>query len=231
MKKVIKINIALIALIMSGVLASHAQTASSGNQQPLMNRFYLSGSAGSSKVELKDESRNEEGIDFNFEGTDDSDMAISLMLGMRMSEVFALEAGYMDLGSVEQSFDFNDPRDGDNGSGMLKVSPSGTYIGASLMHDWNIFQFYVRGGVLMWDYDMQVRFDIVNGDQAISQRTQFSKDGTALLYGAGVRMKVAEFWSIGAQFDTTDIDGDTITVVGGAILFDVAAALDSIVNY
>ena len=227
----IKNTLGTLALALS--VAAMSQTAyaqSASDDGGWMNTFYFSVGAGKSSVDLKAESRNEEGIDFNFEGTDDDDMATTYLAGIRLSDIFAIEGGLMDLGTVDQNFTFNDPRDGDSGSGLLKVSPSGIYMGAMLTTDIEFVQLFAKAGVLKWDYDMDLRFDVATDDGAVSQYRDFSKDGTSLLYGAGARIKVANNWSVGFEASFTDIDGDDITIYGGSVLFDVAGWANSVLQ-
>ncbi len=226
MKKTHLKTLALITIALASPLATQAAPEGTfGSMDGVVNRFYVGVGAGQSTVKLQDESRNEEGIDFVFEGTDDGDLATSFIVGFRVSKFFALEGGAIDLGSVDQQFDFHDPRDGDTGSGLLTVAPSGAYIGALLTQDIGLFQVYGRCGVLMWDYDMDIRFDIENenGDGTTSQAGKLSRDGTAMLMGVGVRCQVANHWTVGLDANYTDIDGDKLSVIGGSILFDVTS--------
>ena len=126
MKKTHLKTLALITIALASPLAIQAAPEGTfDSMDGVINRFYVGVGAGKSTVKLKDEARNEEGIDFVFEGTDDGDLATSYIIGFRVSRYLAIEGGAIDLGSVDQQFEFHDPRDGDTGSGLLTVSPSG----------------------------------------------------------------------------------------------------------
>ena len=218
-------------LLVAGMATSASAEDASSTTVGMNHRFYIGLGAGQSSLKLSKESRNEEGIDFDFEGSDDNDLATSFIVGARASRNFGIEGGMINLGSVEQGFSFRDPRDGDTGTGSLEVSPGGIYVGTLLSHDIGQLQLYTRIGVLMWDYDMDLRFDVVEGDGAVSERRDFSKDGTSLFYGAGVRYKIAPNWSFAVDANFTDIDEDEFSVVGASIYFDVATWIERLDMY
>ena len=210
-------TLALMAI--TSISASAAEET--WQEEGFANRFYIGVGAGASKVDLQSGARNEEGIDFVFEETNDSDISTSVMVGWRLNHIFSVEAGYLNLGSVDQTFSFSDPRDGDTGTGILTVSPEGYYGGVLLTHNFGLLQVFGRAGAYMWDYDMETRFDVDTEDGAVSERAKLTRDGSSMIYGVGLRYRATELWSVGADVNWTDVDGDNITTYGIALFWDI----------
>ena len=142
MQKLARVN------VMTGLLMGACLGAVNAQEEPRTRGLYVGIGGGSSAVTLGSGARNEEGIDFSFAGTDDNDMAGKYYFGYWITDWLGIEAGYLDIGQVDQDFDFDDPRSGRAGSGMAEVEASGGYYTLLGSCGYKGFSVFGKAGML-----------------------------------------------------------------------------------
>lgn len=198
-----KSRICSLAAMFAGSLVAQAATAAAETG------FYVGGSYG---ITEKDEARD--GFDafassvFDFVGYDPGTRSNSLdkrsqgygfIGGYRLFENFAIEGGYMQLGTVKyrdrsSGFYTGGPTDFvvnvDSEIGGIAVSALGIL---PVSYRWEL---YGRAGVMFSTHDFKFFFsDNVNG-----LKDEFSESATDFLAGAGASLMLAEVYTVRAEF-------------------------------
>lgn len=182
MKKISKTGLGLAVM-----LAMMGSTAYAAEQ----SRFFVEAGVGMSSVDT--------GLD-NVPGvsTDEEDVFFSIGAGYSFNKMFAIEAGYVDLGEAEVS---------NTATGATaSIGADGFYFGPRLTLEITPqFEAYGRVGMFAWDAEAKNSL----GDSA-------SDDGTDVYFGIGAAYKISDKVSIGAEWtryayedDVDDFDVDT----------------------
>ena len=139
---------------------------------------------------------------------DDSDTSFSLVGGYRVSEYFALEAGYVDFGAMEyRSTGVVDPiglpptaaafSADVEVTGFTMAAIGSVPIGAA-------FDVHGRAGVLFADTEFTVGASMLGSSASDS----FSADSQDLFYGLGVGLQLGQNWSFSLDWQQFKDVGD-----------------------
>ena len=159
---------------------------------------------------------------------DSKDSSYGFVVGWRLSEHFALEGGYLDLGDVkyrehsEGTFFGPDPpeqgtlqKNIDSGTSGIAVSALGIL---PLSYRWEV---YARGGVLIANSTEKI---FVIDDLGTPGRLSFNQSGFDLLAGAGISFSLADIYNVRLEYqrvfdagedetlDAADVDMATLNV-------------------
>lgn len=183
-------SLSLAILLASAMACSAAQAAEQG--------LFLEVGAGLSQIDT--------GLD-NILGVtvDDSDTFFSVGGGYNFNRMFALEAGYTDLGEAKISVP--------SWNYTATLSADGFYFGPRLTAALsNQIDGYARIGMLVWDAEFNDSDGFTGSD-----------DGTDVYFGLGAALRISDQLSLGADWtrymlesDGEDIDVDTF---GGKLKF------------
>lgn len=145
---------------------------------------------------------------FNVPGVsvDDEDVFFSIGGGYNFNKMFAVEAGYTDLGEVSISNIFGD---------YATISADGWYFGPRLTVELSPqIEGYARIGMLAWESTLTSNVGFSGTD-----------DGTDIYFGIGAAFKVSNQLSLGADWTryTMESDGDDVDVdtFGGKLKFSL----------
>ena len=149
---------------------------------------------------------------------DNESQAYGFVVGWRMSEHFAFEGGYMDLGDVKYrehaSGVFLAPEPDPPEAGTLQQnidsSTSGIQLSAlgilPLTYRWEL---YARGGMLISNNTASV---FVIDDLGSSGKLRSTKSGFDLLAGVGISFSVAEIYSLRLEYQRVFDAGEDDTL-------------------
>lgn len=184
-----KTSLNLAILLAAGLAGTAAHAAEQG--------LFLEAGAGLSMIDVPS---------FNVPGVsvDDEDVFFSIGGGFNLNRMFALEAGYTDLGEVSISDIYGD---------YAAVSADGWYFGPRLTAELSPqIDGYARIGMLAWESTLTSNVGISGTD-----------DGTDVYFGLGAALRISDQLSLGADWtrymlesDGEDIDIDTL---GGKLKF------------
>lgn len=152
---------------------------------------YVGGAIGRSYLETE--------FGGEFEEFDGDDTAYKVFLGFGFSEYVRLEAGYVDLGDLEEDLSFVGI-----GSQRVGVSADGPTLGLELgLPLGEYFSITARGGVLFWEAEARVSGFGVRDD------------GEDPFYGVGLRYRLgphASLLGIAERYELEDVDVDVISL-------------------
>lgn len=177
MKQNSKTSLSLAILLATTLAATAAHSADSG--------FFAEVGVGMTKVDTDVD--NIPGV-----SVDDEDMFFSIGGGYSFNKMFALEAGYTDLGEAEISIP--------SIAYSATISADGFYVGPRLTFELAPkFEAYGRIGMLVWD-----------GEFKDSDGYSVSDDGSDIYFGIGAAYKISDQVSLGADWTrfTVESDGD-----------------------
>jgi hypothetical protein len=146
---------------------------------------------------------------------DDEDSSSGFVVGWRMSEHFAFEGGYMDLGEVKYrrhaSGEFvSDPPGPGTFQQNIDSGTSGIQLSAlailPLTYRWEV---YARGGVLVSNNTENI---FVLDELGTGGRARATKSGFDLLGGVGVSFSLAEIYNIRLEYQRVFDAGDDETL-------------------
>lgn len=183
MKQINKTSLSVAVLLATAMIGSSVHAAE-------QNRFFVEAGVGMSSADT--------GINGSGVSVDEDDVFFSIGAGYGFNNMFAMEAGYIDLGEVKVSV----PASAYTATG----SADGFYFGPRLTLEITPqFDAYGRVGVLAWDAEVKDS----NGFSA-------SDDGTDVYFGIGAAYKISDQVSLGADWtrytfksDGEDLDVDT----------------------
>ncbi|MDJ0911283.1 MAG: outer membrane beta-barrel protein [Woeseiaceae bacterium] len=133
---------------------------------------------------------------------DDSGTAWKIVGGFNVSEYFAVEAGFVDLGDVTTRYSTTiPPTEIDNIlSDTFDVHPlQGDGWVTSAVVRWPIqdsFAFTARAGLFFWESDLDVRV-VTGGTGSVSG----TESGTDAMYGIGLEWQLSDKWSVTADYE------------------------------
>jgi OOP family OmpA-OmpF porin len=170
----------LFAAAMAGGAANAAETG-----------FFVDIGAGMSKVDVPS-------YDLPGLSVDDEDVYFSVGAGFNINKMFAVEAGYVDLGEVSADYPAL--------SLSATTSADGFYFGPRLTLEVSPqFDVYGRVGMLAWEGETTSNFGVSGED-----------DGTDVYFGIGAAFNFSEQVSLGAEWtryalesEGEDLDIDT----------------------
>ncbi|WP_448550450.1 porin family protein [Thalassotalea fusca] len=200
--------------IVALLLASTA-TVAQANELNNTQEWYLGGFVGQSKFDV---SKTDLGLPASVD-LDDSGTAFKVIAGYQISEHFAIEGGYADLG--ELSFGMNEQYAEPNWSYDVDVKVTGelngflvNLVGKLPLND--ATHLYAKIGAFSWDGKVTTTYSGVetHNDQSftISQSGSESDDGTDVFYGVGIGYKIDNFM-LRAEFEKMDSDGEDTDVI------------------
>ncbi|HKS58809.1 MAG TPA: outer membrane beta-barrel protein [Steroidobacteraceae bacterium] len=146
---------------------------------------------------------------------DDEDSSYGFVVGWRMSEHFAFEGGYMDLGEVKyrrhaSGVFVSDPPGPGTFQQNIDSGTSGIQLSAlailPLTYRWEV---YARGGVLIANNTENL---FVLDEQGTGGKARATKSGFDLLGGVGVSFSVAEIYNIRLEYQRVFDAGDDATL-------------------
>lgn len=176
MKQISKTSLSLAILLATTMIGSAAHAAE-------QSRFFVEAGVGMSS------------IDASLDGVpgvsaDEEDVFFSIGAGYSFNKMFAIEAGYVDLGEAELSV----PAAGYTAS----ISADGFYFGPRLTLEITPqFEAYGRVGVLAWDAEAK-------DSDGLSE----SDDGTDIYFGIGAAYKISDQVSLGADWTRYALESD-----------------------
>ncbi len=124
--------------------------------------------------------------------TFDDPTGFELILGTRVNQNLSVEASYIDFGEASDGL-----------APVWRVNSSSLAFGALATAPVNEnFDVFMKVGLHIWDAEIsQDGFGVFAED-----------DGTDLFYGIGATMKVNQNLSLGARYNSYDMDGDDVTM-------------------
>lgn len=147
---------------------------------------------------------------------DSEDSAYGFVVGWRMSEHFALEGGYLDLGEVSYRehntgvFVDVDPPEAGTLQHNIDSSTSGIQIsGLAILPLSYRWELYARGGVLIAN---SVENVFILDDLGSTGRSRPTKSGFDLLAGAGISFSLAEIYSVRLEYQRVFDAGEDATL-------------------
>lgn len=182
MKQIKKTSLNLAILLAIGMTGSSVHAAEESN-------LFIEAGVGKSSIDID----GAPGV-----SVDEDDMSFSIGAGYSFNKMFAIEAGYVDLGEVKVSIPEIDY--------TATASADGFYVGPRLTLEITPqFEAYGRVGMLAWDAEAKD-----------SNGFSVSDDGTDVYFGIGAAYKISDQVSLGADWtryafesDGDDADVDT----------------------
>ena len=175
MKQISKTSLSLAIVLATTMIGSVAHAAE-------QSRFFLDAGVGMSSI---DTDIYEPGV-----SVDEKDVFFSIGAGYNFNKMFALEAGYVDLGETkisEPAFAYT-----------ATISADGFYFGPRLTFEITPqFEAYGRAGVFAWDAEAKD-----------SDGFSASDDGTDVYFGIGAAYKITNQVSLGAEWTRYAFEGD-----------------------
>ena len=171
--------------------------------------FYLGASIGDASVEAED--------DFDGERfkLDDSDTAYKIFGGYMFNDYFGAELGYVDMGTVSDSFSF----DGGEFSGP---------IDAAIEADITGFTAHLIGQVPVGPVDLFAKVGLISyeakgratvSDFSTTESERFKDTGEDFAYGVGAKLNLGNF-AIRAEYEVFDIsDVDDLNMISIGVQF------------
>lgn len=197
---------AAAALLLGGLAALAPAQAQEEDEQAAggWHSLYISGTVGYADTDVSRGDMQaafaQRGIGATVDAVDGSRLGWSLGLGYSLSERWAVEAAYLDLGEVEVDFTAPSTR-----ANLAEVYPdsgrgaalSGLYrqpLGSS-------FELRARLGLFAWKQDYTTR-------RAGTQVDTYDESGTDLYWGMGAGYRLAERWSLSAELQRFEFDDE-----------------------
>jgi len=144
--------------------------------------LYFGGGLGQAGVDVEDPT-----FDLN-----DDDSGWKAIVGWRIFKFLAVEANWVDFGTVEDSMGGTDVGVSTTGADLsaLGILPLGGH-----------FEIFVKGGYVSWDVEIDSNDVSLDGQE----------DGNDLFYGAGVAIRLGESFQIRAEYEQFEIeDADSV---------------------
>jgi hypothetical protein len=190
---------------------------------PSWTGFYAGGGGSYSTVSVE---RSGEGCNdyayYNYvcPGYDegDGDYGYSLHAGYRLHRYVALEASYLETGTIRWHKNLVYVPEL-NGFYNTRADFSAQMTGLTLLGIWPFagrWEIYLRLGAGFWDGDSDQRLDDSFGDEVIAYATQ--DEGTDFLIGLGLGVTLARAWHLRFDFQSLTIDGDMLATRSDASL-------------
>lgn len=176
-----KLNKLVLAVATAALVLPFAAQAESG--------FYLAGSIGSASLE-----EDFDGFDVN-----DDVESYRLLAGWQVSDVFGVEAGYLDFGTFEERIDLG------GATALTELSADGWTLGATLAAPLSEqFSVFGRAGIFVWDADV----DVDGIREAVD-------DDSNPYYGAGAKFAFTPNLSLlgdWTRYELDDVNSDVISL-------------------
>ncbi len=176
-----------------------------GSAVGVENRWYAGATVGQW---MDDEGAEFPNSGFPFSSIDDG--IASGFLGLRLSERFAVEAGYYDLGGFVccdySSVDFvvQPP--------TFDFDRRGTSLGVVGTHPVGRFQLFAKVGVLSWKSEGTII--------GFQENRTVSEDGTDALFGVGVAFRAAKVLDFRVQWEFSEVDGQDLQALTAGLQFN-----------
>jgi opacity protein-like surface antigen len=217
------------ALIITGSLA--AQSAGAAERGFYVGVYYgQTDKASEEDPYVALANRNYESFGFNPQSTVDSfdakDVSYGFLGGFRISEHWAIEGGFMDLGEVaykDESTGLDHSQDQIDVSGSVdhsndavrtwnqQISSSSRGLSVAALGIWPITyrsEIYAKGGIVLSSSELDIR--ISNGTDSASNNPQ-QKTSFDVLVGAGASYTFAEIYAIRLEYQRIFDEGDEST--------------------
>lgn len=174
LKKISKTSLSLAILLTTAMAGGAAHAAEQG--------FFAEAGAGFSTIDT--------GLDgLPGVSVDDEDVFFSIGGGYNFTNMFAAEAGYIDLGEASVSNIFGD---------RATVSADGFYFGPRLtIAVTEQLDAYARIGLLAWDAETTSNFGVSGQD-----------DGTDVYFGIGAAWNISPQFAVGADWTRYAAESD-----------------------
>jgi OOP family OmpA-OmpF porin len=137
-----------------------------------------------------------------FADVDDEDTAWRVFGGYRISDYFAVEAGYLDFGTVEADVNISDPV-----TGTANIDADVTAFTLDLLIPIRLserFELIPRIGVAFWDVDA----DLKMAAGGLASSASVDDDGTDFHYGIGLSAKINERIKVRTNVERIDSDAE-----------------------
>jgi opacity protein-like surface antigen len=216
MKKTLLLLIPTLLLTSVSALAEAAPEDKS-------NGFYLGGSVGQSTSDLSSS-------DFNSDyKLDKNDISTKLFAGYELSEMFSIEAGYMNLG--ENTLSYHDSYTWDNGvawseSDITTIEASALIV--NLLANYSISEatsLYAKLGMSSWNAKATNKYNYIMTwpgyeDDTESYEVSVKEDGTDVFFGVGISFNLENFKLFGEyeKYKMEDLEVDVLAI-GAAYYF------------
>ena len=141
----------------------------------------------------------------------DGDYGWSLHLGWRLHRYFALEAGYLETGTIRWDEDLvYMPEFDDFYNNRVDFSAQVAEISAlGILPFLNAWEIYLRLGAGLWDGTSQQRLDESFGPAVVTRRIDDS--GTGFLGGVGIGVTLARALHLRFEVQSVTIDEDVLS--------------------
>ena len=200
-KRVASIATALVAGVSLLVLMSP------GTAEADDNKWYVGAAVGQSNTDYKASDLTSDlanlGWTISNASIDESGTAWKLYGGFQVTNWFALEAGYVDLGKVKTRYEATIPPNQIDAllNDTLSVHPYlGSGFTAAAVARWEFvperWALAARAGLFVWESDTEVR--VVSGGTGNVSGDDSGTDG---LYGIGIEWRVTDRWSLTADWE------------------------------
>jgi OOP family OmpA-OmpF porin len=164
--------------------------------------FYVGGSLGQTTLKIDNLDLDLEQFDFS-----DSDTSYKVIAGYRFMGFFAVEASYLDFGSLADSVDTIE------GTVGVRADLTGFDAVAMGMLPLGLADLFAKAGFVSWDADIRTAFgEIVELD---------TDSGTDMVYGIGAQLRFRGL-AVRAEveyFDIADADSVYLVSLGATFTF------------
>ena len=149
------------------------------------NGFYIGGSIGQSKIDVKGGDQDLGDIEFN-----EGDTGYKLFVGYRLLTFLAVEGSYLDFGTPDTTFDT------DFGDLYTEIGLNGWDVSVVGNLPLGFFDLFARAGYFWWDADIRAALGGDSDDD--------SDSGSDLTYGVGAAVWLGQI-AVRAEIEWFDI--------------------------
>ena len=142
---------------------------------------------------------------------DDSDSAFGFFGGYRFNTHFAVEGGYLDLGTVAYRLNARGNITGVPTDATLNVDTETSGMTAAVLGVWPLsyrWEVYGRAGALFSSNDFRARYDDIEQNP---RRAEFSESDVDMLAGVGTSFSFLEIYDLRLEFQRIFDAGDKTT--------------------
>lgn len=197
--------------------------------------WYVGAGAGQSSFdddaittsELADEVATIGDIDNVSVDVDDSDTGFKVFGGYRFNDFVALEAAYVDLGSIEASISGDGTFDGGEGSEPFSFSGSASadvkgygvnaIVGYPVLGLVNVF---ASVGAFRWESDASGSITATDGIDSETYSASASDDGIDIKYGVGARMTFLDHLGVQVEWENYDVGSSDVDLLSASVSWE-----------
>lgn len=182
--------------IKQGIVAAVSAGAALATGQAAAEAYYLGGSIGQSNLEVSEQYDyyfNSESADSGEVEFEADDTAFKIFGGYMFNEYVGIEAGYLDLGDLEDSasipyYGFDG---GESGETEMKAQITGWTVQVVGQYPIGPVDVFAKAGFI--DYDLMVEESFRACDSCAKQYDDWTDEGNDWIYGVGASWNVGDF--------------------------------------